>query len=170
MGAGVITPVRGRYLTFRLADRSYAIPIRDVEEIVPVAELSVVPGAPSFLEGFLDIGGELVAVISLRGLLGLPNREWEFYTPLIILRATAPKIALAIDSIAGVSEISENDLSPLAEGSSINELATSVTRIDGRVVVLLSTERMLLDQEQKRVAELAEHVRQRILEVETVPK
>jgi purine-binding chemotaxis protein CheW len=168
MGADSISSVRGRYLIFQLAERTYGIPIRDVEEIVPVAELSSVPGAPSFLSGFLDVGGRLVAVISLRRLLGLPAHEWELYTPLIILRADQPKVALEIDAVRGIVDVSDGDLIPLAEGCSFNELATDVARVDGRVVVLLATERILLDQEQKRVAELTGLARQRLAELETV--
>ncbi|MEX2309748.1 MAG: chemotaxis protein CheW [Pirellulales bacterium] len=168
MGADSISPVRGRYLIFQLADRTYAVPIRCVEEIVPIAELSSVPGAPSFLAGLLDIGGQLVAVISLRRLLGMPDHECELYTPLVILKAKAQKIALEIDGVSRIAGIDDENLVPLAEGCSLNDCASAVARLDGQVVVVLSPERILLEQEQKRVAELTELARQRLAEIEAV--
>ena len=167
MGAESITPMRGRYLIFQLADRTYAVPIQCVEEIVPIAELFPVPGAPEFLAGFLDVGGQLVAAISLRRLLGLPDHERELYTPLVILKSTRQRIALEIDSVSRIAEIAPEDVIPVTDGCSINDCAAAVARLDGQAVVLLSPERILLEQEAKRVAELAELTRQRLTELES---
>lgn len=167
MGADSISPLSGRYLIFQLADRIYAVPTRDVEEIVPMAELSSVPGAPSFLTGFLDVGGKLVAVISLRRLLGLPHHERELYTPLIVFKAAQQQIALEIDSVSHIVDINGDELIPVTEGSSLNDCASAVVRLDGQAVVLLSPERILLEQEQQRVAELADLARQRLAELGT---
>jgi len=168
MGADSISPLRGRYLIFHLADRAYAVPTRCVEEIVPMAELCPVPGAPAFLSGFLDLGGQLVAVISLRRLLGMPDRERELYTPLVILKASPEQIALEIDGVSRIVDVGGDDLIPVTEGCSLNNCASAVVRLDGQVVVLLSPERLLLEQERRRVAELAELARQRLAEVEAV--
>jgi purine-binding chemotaxis protein CheW len=112
MGADSISPLRGRYLIFHLADRAYAVPTRCIEEIVPMAELSQVPGAPDFLAGFLDVGGQLVAVISLRRLLGMPDRVRELYTPLVILKASPQQIALEIDGVSQIVDIGDDELIP----------------------------------------------------------
>jgi purine-binding chemotaxis protein CheW len=167
MGADSNTP-RGRYLVFQLADCAYAVPAGAVEEIVPVAELASVAGAPSFLEGFLDVGGELIAVLSLRRLLGLPEHEWELYTPLVILKSDRPKIAVEIDGVICVAQIDDEHLSPIAEGCSLNDYATAVARHEGRTVILLSPAQILLDQERRRLVELAETAQQRLSELAEV--
>ena len=166
MGADSISPLRGRYLIFHLEDRAYAIPTGRVEEIVPMAELLAVPGAPAFLAGFLDVGGQLVTVISLRRLLGMPDRERELYTPLVILKASLQQIALEIDGVSQIVDICDDELVSVNEGCSLNDCASAVARLDGQSVVLLSPERLLLEQERRRVAELAELARQRLAEVE----
>ena len=168
MGADSISPVRGRYLIFHLADRTYAVPTGCVEEIVPMAELFPVPGAPSFLAGFLDVGGQLVAVISLRRLLGMPDRAPELYTPVVILKTTPQPVALEVDGVSRIVDIGGDDVVPVTESCSLNDCASAVVHLDGQAVVLLSPERILLEQEQRRVAELAELARQRLAEVEGV--
>jgi purine-binding chemotaxis protein CheW len=168
MGADSISTLRGRYLIFHLADRTYAVPAWCVEEIVPMAELFPVPGAPSFLAGFLDVGGQLVAVISMRRLLGMPYREPELYTPLLILKALPQQVALEIDGVTRIVEIDDEDLIPVTEGSSLNDCASAVVRLDGDTIVLLSPERILLEEERTRIAELAVSTRQRLAEVQTV--
>jgi purine-binding chemotaxis protein CheW len=141
-----------------------------VEEIVPTAELFPVPGAPAFLAGFLDVGGQCVAVISLRRLLGMPDCEADLYTPLLILKGLPQRLALAVDGVTRIADIGGDELIPAIDGCSLNDCASAFARLDGEAVVLLSPERILLEQEQKRVAQLAELAQQRLAEVETVAK
>ena len=168
MGADSITTLRGRCLIFHLADRTYGLPTKCIEEIVPMAELTTMPGAPAFLAGFLGMGGQLVAVISLRRLLGMPDRERELYTPLVILRALPQQIAIEIDGVTRIVDFSDVEVVPIAGKCSLNDCATAVIRLDGQSILLLSPERILLEQELRRVAELAELTRQRLAMVETV--
>jgi purine-binding chemotaxis protein CheW len=166
MGAGSVRTLGGRYLVFLLAEQSYAIPTSCVEEIVPIAELTHVPGGPAFLCGFLDVGGQPAAVISLRRLLGLADRRPELYTPLVILKSPSPRLALQVDRVTRVVEFGGEEFIAVGEGSTLNDCATAVIRHEGATIVVLSPERILLEQEHQRVAELADLSRQRLAALE----
>jgi purine-binding chemotaxis protein CheW len=166
MGAGAL--LRERYLVFHLEDRTYCVSTTCVEEIVPMAELIRVPSAPAFLLGFLDVGGQLVAVISLRQLMGMAEREPDLYTPLVILKTTSQPIALEVDGVTRIIKLGEDELIPLSEGCSLNHCATAVARLDGAPVVVLAPERLVLHEEQRRVAELAALAKTRLDENVTV--
>lgn len=157
---------RRRYLIFHLSNRGYALPINQVEEIVPMTELFPVPGSPSFLAGFLDVGGQPIAVISLRCLLGMPQREPELYTPLLILKALPQQFVLEVDNVSQVVDLSGSDWIAIEDEYSLNDCAIGIVRLEGEAIVLLSLERLLLEQEQIRVAQLTELARQRIAELE----
>jgi purine-binding chemotaxis protein CheW len=169
MRADSVSQGCGRYLIFQLLDRTYAVPTRFVEEIIPMAELFFVPGSPAFIAGFLNLGGQPIAVISMRCLLGMPDLERELYTPLVILKALPYQLALEVDDVTRVVEIMGDDWMPLADECSLNNCASAIARLDDQAVVLLSPERILLEQERRRVIELAELARQRLVEIETVP-
>jgi chemotaxis signal transduction protein len=98
----------------------------------------------------------------------MPGHERELYTPLVILKASPLKIALEVDSVSRIAEIDPQDLIPVTDGCSLNDCASAVARLDGQAVVLLSPQRILLEQEHRRVAELAELARQRLAEAEVV--
>jgi len=168
MGADSTFAVRRGCLLFRLAEQTYALPGECVEEIVPMAELSSAPGAPSFLSGFLEVAGRLVAVISLRRLWKLPDRARELYTPIVILKSSPRAWAIEVDAVTQIVEMHGHDLVPIADGCSLNDCAVAIARVEGSSVVLLSPDRILLEQEQKGVAELSELVRQRLAEMELV--
>jgi chemotaxis signal transduction protein len=109
MGADSISPVPGRYLIFHLADGTYAVPTRCVEEIVPMAVLSPVPGASCLTSGFLDVGGQLVAVISVLRLLEMPDRARELYATLVIVAALLHQVAIDNDGVSHNAVIACND-------------------------------------------------------------
>jgi purine-binding chemotaxis protein CheW len=167
MGAASVFPFRRRYVIFHLADRNYALPLDCVEEIAPMAELSTVPGSPSLLSGFLNIGGRLIPVVSLRRLWRMPDREPELYTPLLALQGTQRQIALEIDGVTRVVEIDPASLTPIDDGSSANNCATHIINMDERPVVLLAPERILMEEERQRLAELGELAQQRIAQLES---
>ncbi|HVT28020.1 MAG TPA: chemotaxis protein CheW [Lacipirellulaceae bacterium] len=168
MGAEKIQSRRGRYLIFHLSERTYAISIRNVSEVLAETELSWVPGSPSFLTGFLNVGEELIAVISLRRLWGIPDRERELYSPLILLRSESQQVALEVDRVSRIVDIADEDLVGVSEGSALNDSAISIARVDGTNVVLLSPSRLLLEEERRRIAELTELAQRRLTAAEGV--
>jgi purine-binding chemotaxis protein CheW len=168
MGAGTSFSVRGRYLIFHLADQAYAVSVAAVEEIVPMAELVQVAGGPSFVTGLLDLGGQLIAVISLRRLFNLSDRRRELYTPIVILKAAPRPIALEVDAVQEIVEIKDEDAVALGDGYALNDFAFAAARVSGNHVLLLSPERLLLEEEHRRIAELAERTRQRLGALEAV--
>jgi purine-binding chemotaxis protein CheW len=162
MGADTATTLRGRYLIFHLAEQAYAVPAPAVEEIVPMAELVHVAAAPSFLSGFLNVGGCPVAVISLRRLFGLAERPPELYTPLVILKDAGQQVAIEVDDVQEVAWLTGDDAVALGDDCALNGFATAAARLKGKPVLLLSPDRLLLEQEKRRVAELAEMAGKRL--------
>jgi purine-binding chemotaxis protein CheW len=168
MGAASSAPLGARYVVFHLADCTYAIPVEFVQEIVPIAELAAVPGSPLFLSGFLDIGGNQIPVVSLRRLWQMPEGDRHLYTPLMVLTGLQQQIALEIDRVTQISEINAERLIQLEDGCSVNNCAASIARINGIPIVVLRPERILLEQEQERLAALTELAEQRIAQLEVV--
>jgi purine-binding chemotaxis protein CheW len=52
-----------RVLVFTLAGRTRCAPVEDVREIVPIAPLTRLPGAPRHVRGLINLRGGLVTVI-----------------------------------------------------------------------------------------------------------
>jgi len=52
-----------RVLVFTLAGRTRCAPVDEVREIVPIAPLTRLPGAPRYVRGLINLRGSLVTVI-----------------------------------------------------------------------------------------------------------
>jgi chemotaxis signal transduction protein len=65
-------------LELELAGQLYGIPLREVQEIVPMAQLSGPPDLPAILAGFLNLEGEAIPVVRLDRMLRLPGQPTAF--------------------------------------------------------------------------------------------
>jgi purine-binding chemotaxis protein CheW len=140
-----------KVLIFGLGDQDYGIELEAVSEILPMPTLSRPPGVPPILAGFLDLGGVAVAALRLGILFGYSPREPELYTPLILLRSPGPPLALLVDAVKGIASIDTLSVVPFFE----NDCADGLVTVADRSVIVLSSHRLLREQEQRRISELA---------------
>jgi purine-binding chemotaxis protein CheW len=157
-----------RFVMFRLSEQAYVLPTQAVDEIVSMAELSRPPCAPAMLAGFLNFGGEPVAVINLRRLFDLPALEPGLYTPLVILKHELLHIALQVDEVMQIIGESDSRLIPLGERCCLNDAATATLEVNGETAIVLSPERLLLDAERLKLTELQEIERNRLKTISEV--
>ncbi len=151
-------------MVFTLAGQPCAIPLESVREVVPMAQLARPPGLPALLEGFLNLRGEAVPVVRLRRLFGLPEASPGLYTPVVILKEGP--LALLVDEVSGILSAPEEARLPVQEGHAFNDCVEAEVVLDGRTVHLLSKDRLLLEQERRRIAELQVTAQRRLSELE----
>ncbi len=60
------------YLTFTLAEETYAVDVRNVREVLDQAAITRVPRAPEFMRGVINLRGAVVPILDMRRRLGLP--------------------------------------------------------------------------------------------------
>ncbi len=87
-----------RFLTFRMADRLYAIPAEDVSEVIRTPAVARVPQGPRSLLGVANLRGSVLPIASLRGLLGQDEIAASLMQRAIVLEGAAP-VGLAVDAV-----------------------------------------------------------------------
>jgi purine-binding chemotaxis protein CheW len=60
-------------LEFALAQERYAVETRHVREVLPLRQLTPLPCTPSFVQGIVNVRGQMVPVLDLKEFLGLPQ-------------------------------------------------------------------------------------------------
>jgi purine-binding chemotaxis protein CheW len=137
-------------LVFEIAGRYYGFDAADVREIVFLPALTRLPGQPAVLDGFVNLRGRAVPVVSLGRLFGLDARAPGLHTPLVVGEA----LALAVDRVEEVASVEA--WRPIANGHSFNDCAVADFDFAGRGATLLDVRRILLEKERQCVAELRE--------------
>jgi len=74
-------------VTFRLKDETYGINVMQVQEVLRVAEIAPVPGAPHYVLGIINLRGNVVTVIDTRVRFGLPSAEIDDLSRIIVIES-----------------------------------------------------------------------------------
>lgn len=159
-----------RLLVFEIAGDAFAIPLDTVREILPLPLLSHPPGIPSFLEGFLNLGGQAVPVLNPTRLFRLQGPAPGPYSHLVVLEKAGAPLAILVNHAAGATEVPKESVMPVGQSFSFNDCLEGDARIGGRTVHILSVEKLLLEEERRRIAELQAMEQERLRELEESPR
>jgi purine-binding chemotaxis protein CheW len=130
---------------FRLDGQRYAAPIHLVREVGYMQQTTRLPLTPDWVEGVVDLRGEVLPVINLRRRLGLPEKPATDETRLMVLSSGLRSAALIVDEVDTVVTLDEAqigqpdpDLLPGAE-----EYLTGVARTPEGLLVLIDLVRLV---------------------------
>lgn len=149
-------------LVFEVAGQLYALPLADIREVVPMARLAATPCRPAVLDGFLNLGGVAVAVVALGRLFGLTDSPPGSHTPLLVLRHATPPVALRVYRVSHILRPADGEVVPVRDDHSFNGCVRGVAAADGRTVLFLAADLLLLDKEQQVLAEFQDREQQRL--------
>lgn len=96
------------FLMFRAGACDLAVSLSDVREVVPAAALTKVPGDQIGVEGFLNLRGTLIPVVSLKSALSVTQPEMQPADFLIIV--TDPKQRLFAIRTQGETNLIEDSV------------------------------------------------------------
>ena len=156
-------------VVFSFAETFCGLDLGKVREILPTAEFSEPPGMPKILAGFLNLEGTAVPVLRLGRLFQMPVKETGLYEHLILLRDSRP-LALLVDRVDEVRSYSEDALRPVGEKNSFNGCAQAQLTHKDKTIHVLAVDRLLLKEEEMRLAELRDLEQKRLRELAQTPR
>jgi len=101
-----------KVVCFRLGGDTFAIDIMRVREIIKPQKLAGLPGAPSFLEGVINLRGTVIPVVDLRKRFEIEGRRGDGEGRLLITMIRRQPLGLMVDSVTEVASIPVRDLRP----------------------------------------------------------
>jgi len=142
-------------VVFRVGRHELGIEISQVHEVLSWRAPAPVPRAPAFVEGVVDIRGEVVPVVDLRKRLGLAAAEPGPDNRIIVVGYGDEHIGLIVDQVTEVSRIPDTSISkaPKYFRGLTAELIQGLARLGDRLVVLLHIERILSSDERIELAD-----------------
>jgi purine-binding chemotaxis protein CheW len=119
-------------LVFLLGTEKYAVPLAGVSEVIARPPVAPAPGAPSEIDGLIQVRGEIRVVWNLGKLLGLAS-ESEAVKPSIalLLRAQGGEAAVLVDQVEDIRNVRPQERRPAPVGS-----VQSAWMTDDLVIVL----------------------------------
>lgn len=131
-----------QYLTFALKDVTYALPVEAVKEIRGYTDVTPVPGAASHVLGVMNLRGQVIPVMDLRARFGLPARERDRFTVIVLIQLETRVVGIVVDAVSDVLHIAADALEPVPDlGETIDQTyLAGMATIDEGVVLTLSVD------------------------------
>jgi len=130
---------------FRLGEDIYAIDIMRIKEIIRPQKLAVLPKAPVFMEGVLNLRGAVIPVVDLRKRFDMPVREIDRDRRLLIVALAGRTLGIVVDEVTEVITVPVVNIKPppqVSQGVGA-EYLVGVCLVQDDLVMLLDPDRLL---------------------------
>jgi len=145
---GTIGAGESQYLVFRLGDEEFGLPIASVDEVARAPDqITRVPKTPKFLEGVINLRGEVLPVVDQRRRFDLPAFAGDRQRQrLVVVRSERHRAGLIVDSVSEVLRTRTDAIEPAPDltGETVR-LVQGVVNVGaaGRLVLLLDPAELL---------------------------
>jgi len=144
-----------QFVVFKLDEQEYAVPIETVQEIVRIPEgLTHVPKTPDFVEGVINLRGNVLPVIDLRKRFDLQEKQRDEHQRIMVFVIDNISVGFIVDSVNEVLKIPKSVIQKSPELSA--EQAKIFTRVanlekQGRIIQIIEPKELLNKEELKEL-------------------
>jgi purine-binding chemotaxis protein CheW len=138
---------------FEIGKEQFGVNILAVQEIIRSAPVTNVPNSPMFVEGVINLRGDIVPVIDLRKRLNLYQDEEnvvEIKNWILILNIGDKVIGFIVDAVTEVLKIEEESIEPPPDiiiAGLENQYIQGVCNINDALLIILEFDRVLFNEE-----------------------
>ena len=143
-------------VAFKVGREDFGVDVKKVDGVISLVDITRMPRAPQFVEGIINLRGQIVAVVDLANRLGIESTERGAATRIVVVEAQDVKVGLVVES-PEVINISQEDIeaSPMLATSDVNaSFIMGVVKLGDRLLILLDVDRVLSDEERTDIGEI----------------
>lgn len=132
-------------VVFDLAAEFYGVDIATVREIIRMQAITRVPGAPSFVEGIINLRGQVIPVVDLRKRLGLNVSEQTDDSRIVWVTINKHDVGVIVDAVTEVLRIPVSAIEPpsaMVAGVDSDYLR-GIAKLESRLIILLDLNKVL---------------------------
>lgn len=132
-------------VSFEVGPALLALDISSIQEINRNLQLTAVPQSPDIVRGVTNLRGEVVTILDLRVVMGMPAGEISTTGRNLIIKRDGELIGLLVDRVADIMTIGASETSPPPSNLQgvPRKLIHSVYQAPARLVMLLDLDEAL---------------------------
>ncbi|MDQ0214828.1 two-component system chemotaxis response regulator CheV [Oikeobacillus pervagus] len=131
---------------FEVNNNKYGINVIKVKEIIQPLPVTFVPHAHEHIEGIIQLRGEVLPVINMSKVLGIPSIESRSTDKYIVTEFNKQKAVFHVQNVSRIHRISWNDIekpSDMYQGG--NSQIIGVVKRDEQMILLLDFEKIVVN-------------------------
>ncbi len=132
-------------VTFKLGSEEFGVDIMQVQEIIKIPPITLVPRAPKFVEGVINLRGNVIPVINLKRRFEIANPGDSENFRIIVIQVQGRTTGIMVDQVVEVLHLPVEDIEPPPPVTSGNESGyiRGVGKVGERLVVLLEVDKII---------------------------
>ncbi len=147
-------------VSFNIGEEIFGVNILMVQEIIRSTPVTPIPDSPPFIEGVINLRGNIIPVIDLRKRLDMTlqkhntDKVW-----IIILNINSRTAGFIVDFVSDVLKVAKTDIKPppdIVSAGLNSQYIKGVCNIEKGLLVLLDFNRILMIDEIKKLKDIEE--------------
>ena len=133
-------------VTCKLGNNEYAIDIMQAKEIIKMEKITLIPNAPDYVEGVINLRGNIIPIVDLKKRFNLEENDGEKNTGIIIVKIDDVDMGIIIDAISKVVSIATSNIQPpppMLSGIG-QKYIKGVAKLEDKLLVVLDLEKLIV--------------------------
>ena len=132
-------------LCVRLGDQEFALNIRAIREIRGWISSTPLPHAPPYIKGMINLRGIILAIIDLSERLGLPSREPNAASVVVVIEAGDRVVGLLVDAVSDIITMTDEmrQATPDTGNAVSREYIEGLIMRDDQIISILSVQAIM---------------------------
>ncbi|WP_432408844.1 chemotaxis protein CheW [Wukongibacter sp. M2B1] len=145
-----------QYVIFNLGNEQYGVDIMNVKEISEFRESTKVPSAPYFVDGIINLRGEIIPIVNLKKRFEIEDDKIDSDTRIIVINLNGRNVGFVVDEASQVLRINNDDIDPAPEiiAGIDKQYINGVGKVEDKIIILLDLEKILTDKEKIQLKEM----------------
>ena len=137
-----------QYIIFKLNDEKYAADIHYIASITEYNAITPMPNGPSYIDGLLNLRGDIIPVVNMKKRFKLANQEMK-EKRIIIARKDDVQIGFLVDDASQSMTVDESKVLPPPKIAikKDNAYISEICVHQGELIIVIDLQRILSDQE-----------------------
>lgn len=132
-------------IAFRVGKQEFSINVTSVREIRGWTTATILPKAPRYIRGVINLRGAVLPIVDFAVRLGLPTNEPTARNVIIVVQIEQKQIGLLVDAVSDIITLNHVNIQPAPDISSesVSTFVRGLIPIDGRMISLISLDNVL---------------------------
>ncbi len=129
-----------KYLLFLSDGLLFGVPAEAVVEIITGHAITKLPLVPSYIRGIINLRGQILPIVDIRGLLGQGDCESDC---MMILQSDGTQVGILVDQVQKMVDIDTSILLPVPPQSSKELVCGMCSLEDGQTMLAFDCARLM---------------------------
>jgi len=141
-------------VVFKLGDEAYGVETSQIREIIRAEKITKVPNAPDFVEGVINLRGQITTIINLRKRFGMENKPIDSETRIIVFEHKGSMMGVMVDTVTEVRYLSKESIDELPEivtSSEESRFLKGIGKLPDGLLILVDLEKVLREEEYQAI-------------------